>query len=453
MSTVNAWAGGASQSGFVVKGHVDATPDALHVSLSPEMSDSMTFSVVAVGGIATGKAAGLDVHTWYYYAMSFGGVIDTEWVGRIRTTNRAGVPGGGKLASWSCAGHQVATENWHPQSPSLNDYVPWSVSTNRPLASNHPAFTDVENQGVDYVVQMGDIHYWDIPVNNVAWFHDGIDWQLSAPRQQSLWKSLGIVYMWDDHDFGPDDGDFFNDSRPAALQFYRERVPSHEVPGAPAEPPYHSFVDGRVRYIISDVRADRDPKGTPEGVVFRQAQEDWFISELEKAKREGQVVCWVNCKPWIAAASAGADHWGGYAHYRDHLLGRMTEVGILDQIFIIAGDMHGLAFDDGRHNQWGGFPVFQLASIDSNGSIKGGPYWKGPSQGRNRYGVVEYADDGETITITVTGYIGASVWDSYTHEFPMPPKARGAQGKAMFPMVRGAEGWQGGHVRPLFTAA
>ena len=31
---------------------------------------------------------------------------------------------------------------------------------------------------------------------------------------------------------------------------------------------------------------------------------------------------------------------------------------------MISGDAHMLAFDDGRNNMQGGFPVFQAASLD-----------------------------------------------------------------------------------------
>ena len=49
---------------------------------------------------------------------------------------------------------------------------------------------------------------------------------------------------------------------------------------------------------------------------------------------------------------------------------------------MISGDAHMLGFDDGRNNFWGEFPVFQVGSLDSIPSCKGGPYSHGVYPGK-----------------------------------------------------------------------
>ena len=39
-------------------------------------------------------------------------------------------------------------------------------------------------------------------------------------------------YMWDDHDYGPNDSDRFSPARDAALSSYRDVVPHFPLPGA-----------------------------------------------------------------------------------------------------------------------------------------------------------------------------------------------------------------------------
>ena len=63
-------------------------------------------------------------------------------------------------------------------------------------------------------------------------------------------------------------------------------------------------------------------------------------------------------------------------------------------VMMISGDAHMLAFDDGRNNAYGGFPVVQAAALDQKPNCKGGPYSHGGKPGLGQYGVIEVVDDG-----------------------------------------------------------
>jgi hypothetical protein len=79
---------------------------------------------------------------------------------------------------------------------------------------------------------------------------------------------------------------------------------------------------------------------------------------------------------------------------------------------MVSGDAHMLAIDDGSNNRFStsgaaGFPVFQAAPLDRPASVKGGPYSEGVSARPGQYGLIDIADDGTTVDVTLTG----RTWD------------------------------------------
>jgi hypothetical protein len=126
----------------------------------------------------------------------------------------------------------------------------------------------------------------------------------------------------------------------------------------------------------------------------------------------------VNSYPWISATTTGGDDWGSWNAQRTRLGQAIAAKGWTGRIFMISGDAHMLAIDDGTNNQWGGFPVFHFASIDSSSSTKGGPYSKGTSAGQGRFGTVEISDNGGDLTVKGTGWIGTTEWASLTFVVP-----------------------------------
>src|SRR5207302_774706 len=75
-------------------------------------------------------------------------------------------------------------------------------------------------------------------------------------KRANLYDSVARDYMWDDHDFGGNNVDGTNPSKVTAEASYRENVPSYTLPSAIGQI-YHSFVIGRVRVIVTDLRSER----------------------------------------------------------------------------------------------------------------------------------------------------------------------------------------------------
>jgi phosphodiesterase/alkaline phosphatase D-like protein len=167
---------------------------------------------------------------------------------------------------------------------------------------------------------------------------------------------------------------------------------------------------GRVRFVLTDTRSARDPAGAPSGAyrsTLGAPQRAWLLDELSRADRYGLVV-WVSPDPWIGAAAAGGDSWNGFPEERAEIADALVQHDV-DNLLMVAGDAHMLAFDDGSNSDYStaggghGFPVFQAAAVDRPGSVKGGPYTGAVLPGGGQFGEVQVDDDGATVTVTLTG--------------------------------------------------
>jgi phosphodiesterase/alkaline phosphatase D-like protein len=288
----------------------------------------------------------------------------------------------------------------------------WSDNNN---ASNQQIYDNIANKAIndelDFFIHLGDMHYRDIDINDSRLFNKAYDDVFKAPRQNNCWKNLPLYYMWDDHDYGPDDTDKYNPSRSAAIVSYRNRVPYTSLcaKNDPFESPYFSFVRGRARFIFTDIRSEREPKGSfpstsPLQQVFSTDQKQWFFNEMLEAKNNRELIVWVNTKPWISSVGNGKDDWGGYHAARLEIVNFIDENSLNDRIVIIAGDMHALAYDNGSSiNNFGNLKVCHAAALDQQARLKGGPYTIGPitedagTGWVTQYGILEINDNNSEI--------------------------------------------------------
>ena len=315
--------------------------------------------------------------TEYVYAVEVDGVIDSALRGRFRTFGHA---------------------------PFSFDVV---LAGDAALDSDAPVFDAMAALTPDLYLNMGDLFYADITTNNVDCFRAAFDRTLRAPRQANLYRSVPVAYVWDDHDFGPNNSDSTSPARAAARQAYRQMTPHYELAaGSGDQPIYQAFTVGRVRFILTDLRSARAPAiqfDGPGKSMLGEAQKAWFKAELLAAKERYPVIVWVSSVPWIASPLFFADHWGGYSAERAELA-RFIEENRIHGLVMLAADSHMVAVDDGRHNIYGPaqtplFPVLHAAALNREGSVKGGPYSHGafasPTAADGQFGLLRVEDRGD----------------------------------------------------------
>ena len=270
------------------------------------------------------------------------------------------------------------------------------------VGSNGRVFDAIAASDPLLYLEMGDIHYANIGVNSPGAFRRAYERLLTEPGQAALYRQVPIAYVWDDHDYGPNDGDSTSPSRPAARQVYREIVPDSGV--EPRDAPINqAFTVGRVRFVMTDNRSERTDDS-----MLGERQLAWLVGELTESSRTHALVVWVNPVPWIAEAREGGDNWSGFAEERTEIADAIAAAGV-DNLMMVSGDAHMIALDDGSNSDYstsGGasFPVFHAAALDRPGSVKGGPYSDGAFGGAGQFGLLDIDDEGDTISVTTTGF-------------------------------------------------
>ena len=275
------------------------------------------------------------------------------------------------------------------------------------IGSNGKVFDAIRELDPALYVCLGDFHYGDNFVDDVDDYRQVFDVQLTRPAQAALYRSVPIAYVWDDHDYGPNDSHRDVPSRNAAMLAYREYVPHYGLAG-PDTAIYQAFSVGTIRVILTDSRSARDPHqvhDTASKSMLGAEQRDWLLAELVASSATNDLVVWVNPVPWIDDAEARGDSWAGYTHERAIIADHIADNGI-DNLVMVAGDAHMVAIDDGTHSNYSStpgpaFPVMHVAALDRPGSTKGGPYTSGPIAGGGQFGFIDVAvaADGRSIDV------------------------------------------------------
>ena len=358
----------------------DPTPEAPEVA--PELRPSPTRVRFTVTGLVPA--------TQYNWRIAFPspGTQPQPRSGGFRTFTQPGRPTGFSFALGSCM--QTGTTS--------------------------PVFTTIASKRPLFMLFTGDFHYQDIKDNRVATFEAAVGRQLVSPTVSQLLATTPVAYVWDDHDFGPNDSDSASPSRVASAIALRSLVPHYPLPDATAA--YQAFTLGRVRFVLADLRSERvRPATRPApgvgevagavGTMISDAQLAWLKREILESSKSHAVVFFVSSVPWIDSGTS-RDSWAGYRTQRRELSEFLRDNKIAN-LAILSGDAHMIALDDGTNSSFTvpptppGPPVFQAGSLDQNPSQKGGPYSHGAFPERHQFGLVTVQDNGADVRVVFSG--------------------------------------------------
>ena len=381
------WSGAVTTDGATVKAKLPPAARARLVVTPADGGAARTFDFPACPAetsIGTCRLHGLEADTAYSYRLELDGKRTSYPAGHLRT-----FPDGAasfRFAFASCAR----------------------------TGSSHAVFDTIRKAQPLFFHHLGDFHYSNIAKNNPELFRAAFETVLAAPTQAALYRAVPLVYVWDDHDFGPNGSDASAPGREASRLTYREYIPHYPLPAGPGDAAiYQTFNVGRVRFISLDLRSERSPSKSPDGpqkTLLGAAQKAWLKQELLAARDSAKLVFLISSVPWCGRAGKD-DGWSAFGTERREIADFIKAHGIKN-LCILSGDAHMLAADDGTNADFatggGGAPIAVLhgSALDRSGSYKGGPYshgWYLPKTNEGCFGLVEVRDEGTQIAVEFSG--------------------------------------------------
>ncbi len=378
------WSGALAPDHLEVRARLSAVTDSVRlVACTVPCPDGPLYSAYAVADSAHDRVAtltldGLQPDREYLYRFEVDGVQDVSptRVGRF-VTPRAG--------------------------PMSYSFVTGSCST----SGDHPVWQAMRERDPLFFLSLGDLHYRDPNSLDIEAHWDPYRTDvLSLAPQRGLLHDMPIAYVWDDHDFCGDASDGGRIGRFNAAKAYRDYVPHYPLHHDLSV--YQSFTIGRVHFILSDLRSTKSPSAMMDIEQFA-----WLQSEFRYARDHALLAAWISPLTWNSTSST--ENWGCQPAERTILNDFLYEEHIKD-LFILSGDAHMLAIDDGWNADFSTagdhaylYPIFQAAAIARTGSYKGGTFDQGgffpnPDVAHGQFGEVTVDDDGEQICITFQGW-------------------------------------------------
>jgi len=366
----------------------------LKVSTTADLLTSPVFgTAVAAGtqGLAKLSVTGLSPNTLYYYGVEADGTINSEGFGSFTTDPTPGTAANFSVAFGSCQFTVLSTNTFEAIRQKTGSVAAGSGKARR-------------------LIHMGDIHYEDWGASDTLqgvydqWFQT-LDQPLFAP----MLSEIPITYMWDNHDWGGNGSDKNNVRGADVAAAYRNVIPHYNLPATDGRGAWQTWVIGRVRFIQIDPRSQRnnylDPDSSSKSMLGVE-QKAWLKARLQETEPL-KVIC--GNMAWRTEGGTSGDRWSSFATEFQEMTNFINNTaGVAGKVFVIFGDTHALAADDGSTPGAVGIPQacgapFQQGSLDmSSITYSFGTYDTYPAVLR-AYGWLDFADDGTTISVTYQG--------------------------------------------------
>lgn len=380
-----AWVGNVTTSSATVKARSTGEPTLLYATNVDLVDPSMVSGTEGSDEVWTFDLSGLDAETTYYW--TFPGWLES---GKVRTFPTSG---NFTVAAASCAGQPGVGKA---------EYITGPAQT-----SDSPAFDRIRDRDPALFIHLGDLHYRDLNTTLQANYWTAYRDVMANDRQHTLYRNVPLAYVWDDHDFGPNNSDGTYTGKSAAQAAYRTYVPHYTLDSGSLI--YQTFTVGRVRFILLDVRSERSPNGNTDNsskTMLGTTQKQWLKDTLDDATEPCIVLCTIG--PWNGSLE---DNWGSFSTERQELAEYFEDNGHTDKLFLVHGDIHGVMGDDGTNTQWDpgsvndGPPLVGFAPLDAGVTTYSGTYTEPASTDSNQqYGTLEFVDTGTQITVTAQAW-------------------------------------------------
>jgi alkaline phosphatase D len=173
----------------------------------------------------------------------------------------------------------------------------------------------------------------------------GLDFSLYiAPR-------FPLFHVWDDYDYGLNNGDKTFPGRGIALQAFKEYYPTPDLAN-PTAGIWHKFTYGQAEFFMLDLRSQRDAASDPDdfrksmldGNNIVNGQKEWLKANLLASTARWKFV--ISSVPFNSTLKL-RDSWASFTTERAELLNFIRQNGV-QGVIVLSGDLHsGGGIDNG----------------------------------------------------------------------------------------------------------
>lgn len=162
----------------------------------------------------------------------------------------------------------------------------------------------------------------------------------SIKEMQPLLAKTQNFAIWDDHDFGPNDGDrsFYNKN--LTLQAFKDfwANKSYGMNPEQNEGNYSTFNWGDAQFFLLDDRFFKSPndRKTGERTILGNAQFEWLIDALASSNAPFKIIC---IGGQVISNAARFENYATYPEEREKLL-KEIEANKIKGVLFISGDRH-----------------------------------------------------------------------------------------------------------------
>ncbi len=279
-----------------------------------------------------------------------------------------------------------------------------------------PVYAQVTAESPAFILQIGDFDHRDPQtLDEMRWMHREVRGLYTASGFDFFYylaPRFPLFHVYDDHDYGANNGDKTFPGRADAMRAFREYYPSPDLAN-PTGGIWYKFTYGQAEFFMLDLRSQRDPSTDPDGPEksmldgdhIPDGQKDWLkaglLASTARWKFLISTVCFnPTCKP--------RDSWGAYNTERTEILDFIRQNNI-QGVILISADLHsGGGIDDGT---FAGLPELNVphTNLLSGDSGPKGTWSEGIISGNNGnagYGLVTVLTNPDRIVLEAKGVQG-----------------------------------------------
>lgn len=233
------------------------------------------------------------------------------------------------------------------------------------------------------------------------------------PALQKVMRTGSHLAIWDDHDFGPNDGDSTYQLRKMTADLFQKAWPNPK----PVDPQqlYTNYRIGDVEIFLMDDRSHRAPNDAPpseQKTFLGKKQLDWLIQSLKSSDANFKIIA-IGSQV-LSNCNLAEGYIFGYENEFEEMIFRVREEQI-EGVLFFSGDKH--LTEISRYDYPGLYPLFDLTispftSFPTPIKLSNSHRVKGTFVGRRNFGILNFVGKGDDrrMVINIYNVNGKRLW-------------------------------------------